>query len=113
MMAHTRNCVKWLFGRCPHSMTTSQESSGSATACPIRYRPRWGRYRVDLSPESPGTRASAKLMTERNVEYQGVTYRCEWHIKLERHRNRIHFALPDGTLSGKILVGLFVDHLKT
>jgi hypothetical protein len=72
----------------------------------------FGRHGFDLSPESPNTRKSARLMRLRDVEYKGQIYRCEWHAKLEPHRNRIHFTLPDN-LDGRILVGIFVDHLDT
>jgi len=72
----------------------------------------FGRHGFDLSPESPKTRKSEKLMSLRDVEYKGRVYRCEWHAKLEPGRNRIHFALPDN-LDGKILIGIFVVHLKT
>lgn len=46
----------------------------------------------NASPESPKTRSSDKLMKLREVSFQGKMVRCEWHAKLERHRNRIHFA---------------------
>lgn len=72
-----------------------------------------GHYRIDLSPESPKTRASARLMAKRDVDHEGTTYRCEWHAKLEPHRNRIHFTLPSPNLGGRVLIGLFVDHLPT
>ncbi len=72
-----------------------------------------GQHGVDLSPESPNTRTSERLMRLRDVDFEGVTYRCEWHAKLERHRNRVHFTLPAMGPSGRILVGLFIDHLDT
>lgn len=68
---------------------------------------------VNVSPESPGTHGSERLMAHRWVQHKGREYRCEWHAKVERHRNRVHFALPDERLGGRILVGLFVDHLPT
>jgi hypothetical protein len=65
-----------------------------------------------ISPESPGTRGS-RLMARRVVSYRGEEYVCEWHAKLEPHRNRVHFTLPDPRLDGRMLVGIFVDHLDT
>lgn len=70
-----------------------------------------GQYGVDLSPESSNTRASRTLMAQREVIYNGTTYTCEWHAKLERHRNRIHFTLPHEGPDGRILVGIFAEHL--
>jgi hypothetical protein len=72
-----------------------------------------GQRHVDLSPESPKTRGSAKLMRLREKEYDGRRFTCEWHAKIERHRNRIHFSTPADELDGKILIGFFVDHLAT
>jgi hypothetical protein len=72
-----------------------------------------GRYHVDLSPESPNARASQRLMRQREVSHSGMTLRCEWHAKLERHRNRIHFSTPNDELDGKILIAIFADHLDT
>jgi hypothetical protein len=68
---------------------------------------------IDLSPESPKTRASEKLMRERDVEFDGLTYRCEWHAKLERHRNRIHIHPGDAGTGDKVLIGIFDVHLRT
>jgi hypothetical protein len=72
-----------------------------------------GRFGVDLSPESSSTRSSSKLMGKRDVELDGRIIRCEWHAKIERHRNRIHFSLPDQALDGRIVIGIFVEHLDT
>jgi hypothetical protein len=72
-----------------------------------------GRFGIDLSPESPNTRAKERVMRQRDVEHDGETYRCEWHAKQHPARNRVHFTLPEQRLGGRILVGIFVDHLDT
>ncbi|MER5453801.1 hypothetical protein ABT008_03360 [Micromonospora sp. NPDC002389] len=72
-----------------------------------------GAHGVNLSPESPKTRSSDRLMAQRMVSLDGESYVCEWHAKLEPHRNRIHFSLPSSQLGGRILIGLFVEHLDT
>ncbi|WP_462188366.1 hypothetical protein [Frankia sp. CcWB2] len=59
------------------------------------------------------TRGSATLMRRRDVIFRGFSVRCEWHSKLEPHRNRIHFFPGDSRTDGKILVGMFVRHLPT
>jgi hypothetical protein len=78
---------------------------------PANIQAAMGRHHVDLSPESPRTRGSTALMREREVVYNGQTFVCEWHAKLERHRNRIHFSEPSDSLDGKILIGKFTSHL--
>ncbi|WP_189151826.1 hypothetical protein [Streptomyces lacrimifluminis] len=72
-----------------------------------------GHFGLDLSPESPNTRSKSGAMKQRDVKHDGEIYRCEWHGKKERHRNRVHFSLPDPRLDGRILIGIFVDHLDT
>lgn len=64
---------------------------------------------VDCSLESPNTRGNAAAMREREVDFGGRTLLCEWHAKLERHQNRIHFRVQDR----RVHVGLFTDHLST
>ncbi|OEV31786.1 hypothetical protein AN219_02990, partial [Streptomyces nanshensis] len=59
------------------------------------------------------TRAKEKVMRQRDVEHGGETYRCEWHAKQHPARNRVHFTLPEQQLDGRILIGIFVDHLDT
>ncbi|MEU7824508.1 hypothetical protein [Catellatospora sp. NPDC049133] len=73
----------------------------------------FGSHGVDLSPESSKTRSSSKLMALRTVQFEGEAVSVEWHAKLEPHRNRIHFSLPMGHREGRILIGIFVDHLPT
>lgn len=67
---------------------------------------------IDLSIEGQ-TRQSERLMRLRDVDYNGRTYRCEWHSKLERHRNRIHFHPGDSGTDDCVLIAMFVRHLQT
>jgi hypothetical protein len=78
---------------------------------PFNIQAAMGRHHVDLSPESPRTRGSAALMREREVTFNGQTFVCEWHAKLERHRNRIHFSEPSDSLDARILICKFTSHL--
>lgn len=68
------------------------------------------RIGIDVSIEGT-TRESERLMRLRDARFQGTTYRCEWHSKLEPHVNRIHFS-PDLHRS-RLVVGILVDHLPT
>jgi hypothetical protein len=80
---------------------------------PRKIQAAMGRYGIELSPESPNTRGSERLMRQRRKDYVGHRFTCEWHAKIEPHRNRVHFATPAPEISGKILIGIFVDHLDT
>ena len=70
------------------------------------------RLGIEVSMEG-NTRSSERLMRLRDVEYGGEVYRCEWHSKLEPHRNRIHFHVIGGKGEPKVLIGIFHEHLAT
>ena len=70
------------------------------------------RLGIEVSIEG-NTRSSERLMRLRDVEYRGQVYRCEWHSKLEPHRNRIHFHVIGGIGEAKVLIGIFHEHLAT
>ena len=101
--------VRALGGICDHFAEACRRCHG----LPREIQAEMGSHHVELSPESPNTRSSERLMQLRRRDYAGQTFICEWHAKIEPHRNRIHFALPAPELGGKILVGIFVDHLPT
>ncbi len=68
------------------------------------------RLGIDVSIEG-NIRTSETLMRYRDAEFGGRVYRCEWHSKLEAHRNRIHFHIGDEGTDGRILIGIFHQHL--
>ena len=70
------------------------------------------RLGIEVSIEG-NTRGSQRLMRLRDVEFRGQVYRCEWHSKIEPHRNRIHFCVIDGAAGTTILIGIFHRHLTT
>ena len=70
------------------------------------------RLGIDVSIEG-NARGSPRLMRQRDVEFFGQVYRCEWHSKIEPHRNRIHFCVIDDRAETKILIGIFTEHLPT
>jgi hypothetical protein len=66
---------------------------------------------VDMSPESPGTRANHAAWETRRISYKGRELHCEWHLKLTPMTNRIHFhPTVDGLTFGPV-VGILADHL--
>ena len=56
-------------------------------------------------------RKSQALMRYRDVNFGGRVYRCEWHSKLEPDRNRIYFHIGDEGTDGRVLIGIFHQHL--
>lgn len=86
--------------RAAHGISQQVEGALADLGCP------------GVSPESPKTHQNERVMRQRDVNYAGDVIRCEWHTKIEPHRNRIHFAFGS-FLSSKILIGIFVNHLDT
>ena len=83
---------------------------------------------VDASPEGPKTHANKAAMRERDVEIDtvivghrevvvGRKVRCEWHTKIEPDADRIHFhpgdTSDDKVAEGRLVVGIFANHLTT
>ncbi|GAA2160186.1 hypothetical protein FHX52_3023 [Humibacillus xanthopallidus] len=64
-------------------------------------------YGVDCSPESSQTHRNAAAMRERKAQFADRIRDCEWHAKLEPHRNRVHFCVE----GGQVYVGIFTRHL--
>jgi len=69
---------------------------------------------VPISRESPNTRGNQRAMREREINVGGITLVCEWHTKLSSTYDRIHFheGRPN-VADGKIIIGIFSNHLRT
>nr|WP_203598957.1 hypothetical protein [Streptomyces sp. SID10853] len=74
---------------------------------------RFSALGLNVSPESPSTKKNGKAWAQRLVTYKDVPYRCEWHGKRLWSHDRVHFSLPIPEQGGRILIGLFVEHLGT
>lgn len=68
---------------------------------------------VDISPESPNTKKNSAAWAQRLVSYSDEYHRCEWHGKRLWDCDRVHFSLPISAYDGRILIGIFTDHLDT
>jgi len=75
----------------------------------------------EISPESPKTHKNKKAMDKRSVvfkkveigkvKYGTVTVSCEWHLKIRKTTDRIHYY--NHTQSNRIWIGIFTAHLPT
>jgi hypothetical protein len=87
-----------------------QDHHGLPAEVQAAFRARTG---VDASPESANTKADAKAWAERRIVHEGSATWCEWHTKLEPHRDRVYFHPGNPQLAGgRILVGIFHQHLS-
>ncbi|WP_435125133.1 hypothetical protein [Actinacidiphila sp. bgisy144] len=110
---HYRDLLPWVVKAL--SVTNDHFAAALATGAgiPRQVQAALGGHGITLSPESPKTHANEAAMRERDVEHEGEVYRCEWHVKQHPTHNRVHFSLPDQRLGGRILIGIFTDHLPT
>ena len=72
-----------------------------------------GAHGVEISPESQLTRKNASAWAERLVSHQNREHRCDWHGKRLWDRDRVHFSAPLPEYGGRVLIGIFADHLPT
>ncbi|PNH95348.1 hypothetical protein [Vibrio diazotrophicus] len=66
---------------------------------------------LDVSPEKPNVKAHNTCRKAREISINGNTFYCEWHTKLELHKNRIHVYKPVQDADNKLIVGIFHEHL--
>lgn len=72
----------------------------------------FGALGVNISDENGNTKSNRLARKERTIEINGVETIFWWHTKLERHQNRIHLNPERVGNGGRLLVGIFCDHLK-
>jgi hypothetical protein len=62
--------------------------------------------------QSPNTHRNSAAMNQRDVLFGRHSIRCEWHLKIQPHRDRVHFMFGHQSVDpSKILVGIFAEHL--
>jgi hypothetical protein len=92
-------------------MQIFRANAGNTSEIERKFR---GQYGVDVSTESPRTRGNAKAMREREIEIEGKILSCEWHTKISPTADRIYFHPGvDGLKGGRLIVGIFHEHLST
>lgn len=73
----------------------------------------FGALGVDVSDENGNTKKNSKARQARTKTFRGKDYIFWWHTKIERDRDRIHFYPDDVSAGGRIIVGVFAEHLVT
>ncbi len=68
-------------------------------------------YTLNLAPETAETAKDRTCRTARERILDGMTLYCEWHIKLERHINRVHVHPPVPASCNRPVVAIFHAHL--
>ncbi len=94
-----------------HFQEIYEECSYKSDCLIRRFQSGWD---ISISQESPKTKKNKKATRQREVTAEGIFLRCEWHTKLTPTYDRIHFhqGMP-GILKGRIIIGIFAEHLGT
>lgn len=67
---------------------------------------------VVISPENAETMRDAKCRKERERQLGAILLLLEWHIKLQKDRDRIHVHSPVMASHGRVIVGIVHEHLR-
>jgi hypothetical protein len=76
-----------------------------------RIHAEFGAYGVEISPENGKVLSNKDCMKARTRDFAGKSLEFIWHTKLQRHIDRIHVHEGNDDSSGRIIVGIFRDHL--
>ena len=103
----------WIFTYPPPALQPGEDSRDAVGHAPSNQliERRFLAFGLIAAPESPDVRKDQKSHDARLVRVGLAELYCEWHIKLELHRNRIHIHGPDIITDGRILVAIIHEHL--
>lgn len=77
----------------------------------IRVPAEFGQYGVEISDENGKTKDNGVAKRERTIIFKGEKLIFWWHSKFERHQDRIHIYPDKVAEGGKVIVGIFCNHL--
>ncbi|WP_297932322.1 hypothetical protein [uncultured Brevundimonas sp.] len=104
---------KWIF-QAPPPVIRPDEPPGPNPHAPPTDRIielRFQGFGIDIAPENPNVRQNRTSREAREISLSGETLYCEWHIKLEPHRNRIYVHRPTPESNQKVIVAIIHEHL--
>ncbi|WP_341365434.1 hypothetical protein [Yoonia sp. BS5-3] len=103
----------WIFTFPPPAVTPDESGTVSVGENPTNQliESRFGGFGLSAAPEKPNVYAVRACREARETILNGRRIYCEWHIKLEAHRNRIHLHPPIHESGDKVVVGMIHEHL--
>jgi len=103
----------WVFN-CPPPAETPDENgvvpSGDHPSNQLIEK-RFLGFGMTVVPEKPNVYQKKNCREARETVLSGRTLYCEWHVKIELHRNRIHIHKPVAESNHKVIVGMIAEHL--
>lgn len=93
----------------PHDTGADAKQGGGPTNQEIERR--FQGFNLNLSPENPNVATNEACRTAREVTIDTKKLYCEWHAKLEKHRNRIYIHAPVPESENKVIIAIIDEHL--
>lgn len=103
----------WAFTCPPPVLTPHEAVPENADGLPSNQiiEHRFKGFNLDVAPEKPNVYAHGESRKARETKLGTRTLYCEWHVKLEGHRNRIHIHAPVCESGDKVVIGMIHEHL--
>ncbi len=103
----------WAMTAAPPALRPSEPSNPGGAYPPNQLiEERLRGLRLDAAPEKPNVYADPACRKVRERKVGSQTLYCEWHVKLEPHRNRVHFHRPTSGSDDRLIVAIFHRHLR-
>ena len=104
---------RWAFTSAPPALTPGAPVDPDAHAKPSNQivERRFHGLGLNMAPEKPNVFADQRCRVPREVAVGNVTLYCEWHGKLEMHRNRVHVHPPVAESGNRVVIAAFHEHL--
>lgn len=103
----------WIFTTPPPALTPDEVSppDSDASLGNQLIERRFAASGINAAPENPNVRGDRVSREAREAIISGRILYCEWHVKLQRHQNRIYFHKPVVESENKIIIGMISSHL--
>lgn len=102
----------WIFTEAPPAVSPNEKHRGTEPSPTNQIiEKRFLNVGLDAAPENPNVRLKTNTRSAREATIGKATLYCEWHIKVQPHRNRIHVHGPVRESGYRVVVGMIDDHL--
>ena len=103
----------WTFIHPPPAKTPLERSDPDLNARPTNQliEHRFRGLQLDVVPEKPNVYKDKTSREAREISIHGRTFYCEWHVRLQPHRNRIHIHAPVAESGHRLVVAIVHEHL--
>lgn len=102
----------WIFTEAPPALNPEEPRRGTQTSPTNQIiEKRFLNVGLNAAPENPNVRLKKMTRVAREAKIGKATLYCEWHIKVQPHRNRIHVHGPVEASDCRVIVGMIDDHL--